>query len=305
MNEEKYIVLLFYKYVKIEHPEIEVSFQRDICKDTDIKGRVLIGLEGINGTVAGTREEVDHYMAEMRKDQRFSDIDFKEGESDFMPFNKLKIKARKEVVTLGLGNEDIDMQNTDKGTYLEPDQMYELLNSGEEFYIIDARNTYESKIGKFKNAITPDIENFRDFPKALEELDHLKDKKVVFYCTGGIRCEKATAYAKKKGFKDVYQLHGGIQRFAEKYPKGGYEGAMYVFDDRIQVTFDKSDDRVILTECEYCKEKCDEYKNCFNAKCNKRMIICDECFKKNEGCCSEECKEIKYPRKEYRFQDKL
>jgi len=171
---------------------------------------------------------------------------------------------------------------------------------------VDARNLYETKIGTFKNALIPEIENFREFPEYLEKIADLKNKKVVFFCTGGVRCEKATAYALKKGFKDVYHIHGGIQRYAEKYPKGGYEGAMYVFDNRITMRFDNSEDRTILTTCEYCAKPCDEYKNCFNAKCNKRMIVCDECFKTNEGCCSKECVQIKYPRKvAYRFQELL
>jgi UPF0176 protein len=303
-SSEKYIVILFYKYIPL-NGEDAVLEQQKFCEGTELKGRVLIGDEGINGTLAGSRDDVDKYIGRMLADPKYSDIDFKESESDFMPFPKLKIKCRKEVVTLNL-EEDIDMQTATRGKYLLPDEMYELLKSNEEYYIVDARNNYETKIGKFKDAIVPDIENFREFPDFLKNLVDLKKKKVIFYCTGGIRCEKATAYAIKQGFENVYQLHGGIQRYAEKYPKLGFEGSMYVFDNRIGISFDKSPDRVILTNCEYCNISCDDYKNCFNSQCNKRIIICDECYKTNEGCCSDECRQIKHPRKvEFRFKDKL
>lgn len=302
--QEKFRVLLFYKYIKL-NPQIKIEEQRKICLGTNIKGRVLIGEEGINGTVGGSFDEIEHYLTEIRKDPDFADIDFKESESDIPPFPKLKIKYRKEVVTLGL-KDDIDMQSSPRGKYIKPDEVQELIEKGEEVYFVDARNNYESKIGKFKDAFIPDIENFRDFPEYLTGLEHLKKKKVIFYCTGGIRCEKATALAVREGFEDVYHIEGGIQRYAEKYPKGNFEGKMYVFDDRIGVAFDESEDRTILTSCEFCNKPCDDYKNCFNSKCNKRIIACDACFKENEGCCSQECKEIKHPRKvEYRFKEKL
>lgn len=301
---EKFKVLLFYKYVKLK-PLEQIISQREICASTNIKGRVLIGDEGINGTVAGTQSEIAHYIDEMRKIKEFADIDFKESESDFLPFPKLKIKYRKEIVTLNL-EDDIDMEKAPKGNYIEPEEVEWLINSGEEVFFVDARNNYESKIGKFENALTPDIENFREFPAYLKQIkEKFKDKKLIFYCTGGIRCEKATALAIREGFNDVYHIHGGIQRYAEKFPKGKFKGAMYVFDDRIAVAFDNDSDREILTECEFCGRKCDTYKNCFNAVCNKRMIVCADCFKKNEGCCSGECRTIKHPRKNYLFEKEL
>lgn len=302
----KYKVLLFYKYVKLDDPQAIVDWQKSFCAGTNIKGRILIGYEGINGTVSGTEEEMNFYIAEISKDERFADIDFKWSDSDIEPFPKLKIKFRKEVVTLGL-KDDIDMQTAVKGKYLKPDEVQELIEKGDDVVFVDARNEYEWKIGRFENAMLPDIENFREFPEFLrEKKDELKDKKVVFYCTGGIRCEKATALAIREGYEEVYHIQGGIQRYAEKYPKGGFKGSMYVFDNRISVAFDKEPDREVLTNCEYCGVKCDTYVNCLNATCNKRIIICDECYKKNEGCCSEECRNIKHPRKDMaKFQQKL
>jgi UPF0176 protein len=282
---------LFYKYVRLTGIAQDwVGWHKVFCGMRDIKGRVLIGDEGINGTLAGTPEMVDEYLAEMQKTPLFSDIDFKTSYAEIDPFPKLKVKYRKEIVTLGL-KKDIDMSdpNRPKGKYLTPDEVQALVDSNEEYYFVDARNAYEAKIGKFKNAIVPEIESFREFPEFLKEIDHLKDKKVVFYCTGGIRCEKATAYAKQVGFKDVYHIQGGIQRYAEKYPKGAFEGSMYVFDDRIGIAFDQNPDRIILTECEFCSTKCDSYQNCYNAECNKRMIVCDTCYKERNGYCSDTC----------------
>ncbi len=301
-------VLLFYKYVKIEDTLALVGWHKAYGAEYGLKGRILIGDEGINATLAGKTEDADSYVAELKKDPRFADIDFKESNADSMPFPKLKVKYRKEIVTLGLEN-DVDMTSLSteqRGTYLTPDEVQQLVDKGDEYYFVDARNEYEAKIGKFKDAIIPEIENFREFPEFLKKMDHLKNKKVIFYCTGGIRCEKATAYAKREGFEDVYHIQGGIQRYAEKYPKGAFEGSMYIFDDRIAVQFDKDPDRKIITECMYCAKPCDEYKNCFNSACNARIIVCDDCYKTNEGCCSLECREIKHPRKvKFRFEDKL
>ncbi len=301
-----YSVILFYKYVSFDHAEIEiVPWQRELAEKHHLQGRVLVGDEGINGTLAGTPEDIDAYIHEVTARPDLADIDFKKSESEVLPFPKLKVKYRPEIVTLGL-EQDIDMQTAPRGTYLDPDDMEKVLQSGEEYYIIDARNNYEAEIGKFKNAITFDIENFREIPEHIQKLETLKKKKVIFYCTGGVRCEKLTAYAIREGFEDVYQLHGGIQRYAEKYPKGGWEGAMYIFDNRVTMVFDKDEDRKILTSCMFCGKPYDSYKNCFNAACNKRMICCDDCYREHEGCCSDECRQIKHPRKDKQlFEEKL
>jgi len=299
-----YKVILYYKYVKLENPQEVLDWHKKFGAEHNLRGRILIGDEGINGTLAGTEESVNAYIEEMQKDKRFTDIDFKDSYYTNNPFPKLKIKYRKEIVTLGL-EKDIDMSSAPKGTYLTPDELQERIEKGEKIQFVDARNNYEWKIGKFKNAILPDIENFRDFPEFLKKIENLKDQTLVFYCTGGIRCEKATAYALKQGFKNVYHIKGGIQRYAEKYPKGAFEGSMYVFDDRISIAFDKDPDRKVLTTCEYCGKSCDSYKNCFNAKCNKRIITCDDCYKKNNGFCCEDCKKEKYPRKDNAKFEKL
>lgn len=302
MKNPKYKVILYYKYVRIDDPIDLISWWKTFCIDRNIKGRIIVGDEGVNGTAGGRTEDIDEFMEIMRDDPRFADIDFKESFTDTDPFPKLKIKYRKEIVSFG--QENIDMNVDKQGQYLSPEQLQEMIDNGVQFHFVDARNEYEWKIGKFKDAIVPEIENFREFPDFLKKLEHLKDDTLVFYCTGGIRCEKATAYALKQGFRNVFHIKGGIQRYAEKYPKGAFEGSMYIFDDRIAVAFDEDEDRKILTKCMFCGKPSDSYKNCFNAKCNLRMIACDDCYTANEGCCSEECKQIKHKRRvKFRFEN--
>jgi UPF0176 protein len=300
-------VVIFYKYVVLENPEAIMKQIRSFGERIGIKGRILLGKEGINATAGGTEEQVIEFTKEMQSIPEFADIDLKYSDSEKPPFPKLKIKVREEIVSLGPDAAHIDMSEVEPGVHITAQELEELYEKEEDFVVLDARNDYESKIGKFKDSITPDIENFRDLPKFLQEnKDKVKDKKVVFVCTSGVRCEKATAYAKSIGYEEIYQLNGGMQRYLENYPSSNFEGSLYVFDDRIAIAYDKSPDRQIISECLYCKIKTDSYKNCFNAKCNARIVVCDECFRENDGCCSEDCKKIKHPRKvEFRFSDVL
>lgn len=282
---------------------------KKFCEGTGIKGRILLGKEGINATAGGTEEEIKYFVEEIKKIKEFEDIDFKYSDATFNPFPKLKVKVRQEIVTLGPDAKDVDMSKAAPANHITPEQLEAFYNEDEEnLVVIDARNEYEFRIGKFRNSITTDIENFRELPGKLKEIkDQVKGKKVVFTCTSGVRCEKLTAYAKSIGFEgEIYQLNGGMQRYLEKFPASNFEGSLYVFDDRISVAYDKNPDRKIISNCEFCGKPNDSMKNCFNAKCNKRMVACDECFKEHEGCCCEECREIKYPRKvKYRFEEKL
>lgn len=308
-SAEKFIVVIFYKYVVLEIPEIIRNQVFELAEKFGLKGRILIGKEGINATAAGSVEGMQKFVEEVSKIKGFEDIDFKYGDCDFIPFPKLKVKVREEIVTLGPDAKNIDMSKAEPANHITPEQLEEFYNEDEEnLVVIDARNEYEYRIGKFRNSITADIENFRELPTKLKEIkDKVKGKKVVFTCTSGVRCEKLTAYAKSIGYEgEIYQLNGGMQRYLEKFPASNFEGSLYVFDDRISVAYDKSENRKIISECEFCHKPSDSMKNCYNAKCNKRMIACDECFKENEGCCSSECKQIKYPRKvKYRFEDVL
>lgn len=228
----KYCVLLYYKFVDISNSSDVVKEHQELCASLNLKGRVLIGSEGINGTVAGLRDEIETYKESMWKNPLFLDISFKESNSQENPFPKLQVKERTEVISLSKGKLSVK----DGGEHISPTQLKELYDSGEEFYVFDTRNNYESIEGAFKDSITPNIDNFRDLPKALRNFKELKDKKIVTVCTGGIRCEKATVVFKKQGFTNVSQLDGGIVNYIHQYPGEYFEGDCYVFDNRMRLT---------------------------------------------------------------------
>lgn len=281
---EKMIVAAFYKYVDIAKPEKFRKEHLEFCNSLAIKGRILVAEEGINGSVSGTREQIEEYKNNLRKNIIFSDIVFKEDECLMHPFKKMVVKVKKEIVNFG---QDVDLNKT--GKHLSPEEFLNLYNSGEDVLILDARNEYESRVGKFAGAITPKIKTFRDFPKVIEELKDKKDKKIIMYCTGGIRCEKASAYMIQQGFSDVSQLEGGILNFGKNFPNTIWEGKCFVFDKRLISSVNEDEKDRPITNCEVCQVECDLYKNCANNSCDKFCIICIECEKNLGGCCSREC----------------
>jgi len=282
-------IILFYKYIDIVYPKQIMKWQQEICKDLQLKGRVLISHEGINGTLGGSVENLDRYKKLMSEHELFGNIDFKESAGGPECFPRLSVKVRTEAVSLGIAYDKLTLRNA--GQPLTPQKTHALITEKpEDLIILDARNNYEWAIGKFENAITPNIENFRDLPKYLDEnLDQFKDKQVLMYCTGGIRCERASAYLNEKNVaKKVYQMEGGIHRYVEEYPDGFFRGKNYVFDGRISVRV--NDD--ILGSCAICSQPCDDYYNCLNAVCNEHFICCQPCIEKLNKTCSEQCKTL-------------
>lgn len=282
-------ILLYYKYTEIQYPKRILKWQRQICTDLNLKGRILIGKEGINGTVGGEDKAIERYMATMRKNQQFADIDFKisDGDADYFP--RMAIKVRDEICALGVDPEKLTVK--DGGVHLEPEQVHELLSDRpDDLVILDTRNNFESRIGTFTGSITPDISNFRDLPKFIDENPQLfENKQVLMHCTGGVRCERATAYLKTKGIaKEVFQINGGIVRYTEAFPDGHFRGKNYVFDRRVAVRI--TDD--VLSECDLCDVACDTYTNCVNMKCNAHYISCDSCITKTHNTCSAACMEL-------------
>jgi UPF0176 protein len=277
-------VLLYYKYVKIENPEELREKQLELCERLGLKGRILISNEGINGTCGGDENAVRAYMLETEEYPGLEGIEWKISDSDIDPFPKLRVVVRNEVVTF---KEDADLSQ--KAEYIEPEELKALLENDEDVILLDARNNYESEIGKFKNAIAPDIKNFREFPEFVKSIENLKDKPVVTYCTGGIRCEKASAYLISQGFKNVRQLHGGIFKYGEEAGGKDFQGTMYVFDNRIHVPVNSVNPEII-SKCLHCDTGVARYVNCCNAKCNKQFICCEECEAKFGGGCSTDCK---------------
>lgn len=282
-------VLLFYKYINIEDPKEAVLWQKEICKRIGLTGRILIGKEGINGTVSGSEEQTSQYIQLMNESEIFSGIDFKFSYSSGPAFPKIKILLRDEIVNISLPTESANPLKT--ATHLKPEEVNQLIESkAEDLVILDTRNDYEWEVGAFTNAIKPPIKNFRDLPEWIDQnKEDFKDKQVLMYCTGGIRCERASAYMVAKGIaKEVYQIEGGIHKYIEKFPEGYFRGKNYVFDARI--TTKVNDD--ILGHCYLCNESNDEYTNCMYATCNRHFICCPKCINKFDGCCSKECLDI-------------
>ncbi|CAG1020342.1 hypothetical protein DOJK_00269 [Patescibacteria group bacterium] len=285
-------ILLYYKYVNIEDPQALLNEQRSFCESLNLKGRIILSKEGINGTVEGLAEDTQKYISVMLADTRFKDMNFKISEGTGNAFPKLSIKLRNELVSGHLGEDDVD-PNVTTGKYITAEQLHELFKSGEEFYIIDMRNDYEHKVGYFKNSILPALSNFRDLPKILGDLEHLKDKKIITVCTGGVRCEKASGYLVKKGFKYVYQLHNGIVTYMEKYPNEDFLGKLYVFDGRVVMGFDtESDKHVIVSNCDKCGKPSENYVDCAYKHCkgHRHFICCTNCYSEDgKPYCSQEC----------------
>lgn len=280
-------ILLFYKYVQIQYPTSIMKQQRELCEQLGLKGRIILAHEGINATVSGLTASTDAYKEHMNNHELFGGIDFKESEGADDDFPRLRVVVKDEIVHLGLDTEKVTVQ--DGGQHLTPEEAHALMQQNpEDLIILDARNNYESRVGTFKNSLTPDIKNFREFPEYVDEnLDTFKDKCVLMHCTGGIRCERASAYLQQKGIaKKVYQILGGIHRYTEKYPDGFFRGKNYVFDGRVTVRI--NDD--VLTHCDWCKQACDDYTNCINSNCNSHYICCAACVKETHNTCSQACK---------------
>jgi UPF0176 protein len=281
------IITSFYKYARVDDP---VKFQQellDLSRSLDLKGRIMVGEEGLNGCAYGTKHNIEKFKKELSKNKLFNDIDFKDLKSDY-GYRKLFVRLRKEIVN---ANFEVDIEN------ISPKELKESLDKKEDIVLVDMRNDYEFKIGKFKDARLIRMRNFRELPSKLEEIEDLRDKKVVTYCTGGVRCEKASAFLKENGFQDVKQLRGGILRYEEEYPDTYFEGKCYVFDDRIGVQLNKKNVGPI-SNCEWCDKPCDDYLNCHNIDCDKRFIACDGCRELHNKSCCEECSAAKKRRKE-------
>ncbi len=282
--ENRIHILLFYKFVEIENASEFREEHLKKCVEIGIKGRILVASEGINGSVSGSKEQTEEYKKLLTSDERFSDIVFKEEIGLTHPFTKMVVKVRDEIVAL---KQKVDMSK--KGRHISPEEMYRLYQNeeaGKDFVVVDARNDYEYNVGRFKGAINPDIKTFREFPKLAEKLEEYKDKKVVMYCTGGIRCEKASAYLVQNGFKEVLQLKDGIIKFCQDYPNSFWEGSCFVFDKRLVSNIEGTKP---ITNCSVCSMPCDLYKNCRNVNCDNLTIICLDCQDKLVGCCSEKC----------------
>jgi UPF0176 protein len=228
------VVAALYKFVSLEDAEALRLPLLEICQLNKIKGTLLLAREGINGTIAGTREGIDRVISWLSADARFCDLEYKESSASTMPFFRMKVRLKKEIVTLGVPCVD---PNEKKGTYVEPEHWNDLIRDP-DVLVIDVRNDYEVAIGTFKRAVNPETQSFREFPEFVQtHLDQKKHKKIAMSCTGGIRCEKASAYMLKVGFEEVYHLKGGVLKYLERISASEslWEGECFVFDQRTAV----------------------------------------------------------------------
>ncbi|GAA0431412.1 rhodanese-related sulfurtransferase [Lentibacillus halophilus] len=290
-QNNNYHVLLYYKFVPIDDP---VTFSEEhlaFCQDLGLKGRIMVANEGLNGTVSGTVEQTEAYMAAMHNDSRFADMTFKVDKHDGHAFKKMHVRHRPEIVSLKM-NEDEAVSPLEKtATFLSPKEFYDAMQD-EETVILDARNDYEYDLGHFRGAIRPDIETFRDLPDWIREnKDQLKDKKVLTYCTGGIRCEKFTGWLMNEGIEDVNQLDGGIVSYGKDPDVQGelWDGRCYVFDKRISVPINQNE-HVIVGKDYFDGHPCERYVNCANPDCNKQIICSEENEHKYMRGCTHECR---------------
>ncbi len=256
-----------------------MRWQRELCERLNLKGRVILSPHGINGTLGGDIDDLRRYKREMNKSVVFKGITYKWSSGSREDFPKLAIKVRDELVTFKAADEiEVNEQGiVGGGKHLKPEQLHKLAQE-KDVVFFDGRNAYEAQVGKFKDAVIPSTETTRDFIKEIEDpkYDKLKDKPVVTYCTGGVRCEVLSMLMKKRGFKEVYQMDGGIVKYGEKYGDDGlWEGSLYIFDQRMNHRFsDKSKDIGI---CVHCGAKTSNYENCTDKSCNKLVLICDQC----------------------------
>jgi UPF0176 protein len=274
-------VLLYYKFTPIKDPEAVKLWQKTLCDSLNLNGRILISTHGLNGTVGGEMDDLKKYIKSTKEFPGFKGTVFKWSEVGSEDFTRMIVKVKNEIVAFDAADElQVDENGVvGGGKHLKPKEVNKLVEErGDEVVFFDGRNAFEAKIGKFKNAVVPDTRTSRDFIKELEsgKYDDIKDKPVVTYCTGGIRCEILSSLMKNRGFKEVYQIDGGIVKYGESYGDDGlWEGSLHVFDDRMKVEF--SDHAAIVGECVHCEGPTNNYENCAFANCNDLVLICLNC----------------------------
>lgn len=275
-------ILLYYKFTPLKDPEAVKLWQKTVCDSLNLRGRILISRHGLNGTVGGDIDDLKAYIKATKHYTGFKDIIWKWSDGSREDFPRMSVKHRRELV--GFKNSDDEFDVDERGVigggeHLKPEQVHEMVEKyGDDVVFFDGRNAHEAKIGKFKNAVVPNTNTSRDFIAELEsdKYDDIKNKKVISYCTGGIRCEVISAMMKKRGFTDVYQIDGGIVKYGEKYGDDGlWEGSLRVFDNRMTVNF--SDHTKTIGECVHCHGKTSNFENCALPECNDLVLICEKC----------------------------
>ena len=276
-------VILYYNFTSLGDPEAIKLWQKNLATQHALTGRILISKHGINGTVAGHIDAVKAYVKETKQYPAFKNTVFKWSDANDGVFPRLSVKVRDEIVSFGAGDElRVDEKGVvGGGKHLKPKAIHELVaERGDDVVFFDGRNAYEAAVGKFKNAVVPDTRTSKDFIRELDsgKYDELKDKAIVTYCTGGVRCEILSVLMKNRGFNEVYQADGGIVTYGKEYQDDGlWEGSLYVFDGRMGTTF--SDKAKTIGTCVHCASPTSSYHNCALVSCNDLVLICSDCAK--------------------------
>jgi len=274
-------IILYYGFAPVADPHALRLWQSALCESLNLRGRILISKHGINGTLGGEMDDLKKYVKKTREYPGFKEIDFKWADGTGDDFPRLSIKVRNELVTFGVPDEIKVDENgvVGGGKHLSPKQVHDLVEKrGEDVVFFDGRNAYEAKIGRFKNAVVPNVRTTKDFLREIEsgKFDNLKDKPIVTYCTGGIRCEILSTVMKNRGFKEVYQIAGGIVRYGETYGNQGlWEGSLYTFDGRMKVDFEEG--TKIIGECDLCGSPTNTFENCAEPSCHFLYLLCANC----------------------------
>jgi len=285
-------ILLYYGFADLSDPDAIRLWQHTLCDSLGLRGRIIVAPTGINGTLGGDVRALKRYVKVTRQYPAFKGIDFKWSDGTALPdgttadFPRLVVRTRPELVTFGAPDEVTvrDGAVVDGGTHLTPAELHELVES-KDVVFFDGRNRIESEVGRFKDAVRPPVDTTREFIDLLDsgEYDHLKDRPVVTYCTGGIRCEILTPLMKQRGFTEVYQLDGGIATYGAEYGDDGlWEGSLYVFDGRI--TTDFSDHAAIVGECDTCRTGTSAVVDCSDADCTQQFVRCESCAAADTIC---------------------
>lgn len=257
------------------------------CLANNLRGKIYVAAEGINGNVSGQEQQTDLFRQFMSAIPEFSDILYKTDNTEGFVYPKMFVRVRKELVHLGIEGQT----NEHSGKRLKPAELVDLYASGKEFVIVDTRNRYESEIGYFDGALRPEMTNFREWGDIADKLAEYKDKTVVTYCTGGIRCEKASAVLLAKGFRDVYQLDGGIITFVKEFPDTVWKGGVFVFDERKVLEPNQKPELKFGSRCLFCNTDTNYYINCHNLACDKLFVVCKNCAEEHAYCCGSACEE--------------
>ncbi|XP_068181047.1 thiosulfate sulfurtransferase/rhodanese-like domain-containing protein 2 [Antennarius striatus] len=287
-------VLLYYHYCKVDDPHLVCDWQRALCEKLHLTGKVRVATEGINGTVGGTSMATDLYVVAMRSHPifRMEEEEFKSSDGGAECFTDLRVGVHKEIVPMGVDPDVIPYQLA--GVRLEPEDFHREVQAlvagggpSPDTVLLDCRNFYESKIGRFRRCLAPDIRKFSYFPAYVDQnLDLFRDKRVLMYCTGGVRCERGSAYLRSKGVcKEVLQLKGGVHRYLERYPDGFYRGKLFVFDERYAIS--SNDD--VISACRYCGAPWDRYRLCSSRPCCQLVLSCPRCRQEGHTACCSRC----------------